>query len=149
MMNEDDVWTRLNHVPDPEIPQVNIVELGMVSNVRVTQRAIQITLRPPFASCPLLEWFRRRITEALFPAPVWIQYRLTDWWAAESFSEVTRQKLQASGIYAPRYSKGMTIHCPFCQSALVDCTHPVGHAPCRALYYCHACQRPFEVWKLS
>ena len=50
---EREVWRLLAEVPDPEIPILNVIELGVVRYVRDEQeRGIAVGVSPTYTGCP-------------------------------------------------------------------------------------------------
>ena len=48
-----EIWEFLTEVPDPEIPVINLVELGVVRAVDVTEDGtLKITITPTYTGCP-------------------------------------------------------------------------------------------------
>lgn len=145
-MTRDDVWERLRTVPDPEIPDVNIVDLGMIAGILISEGDVHITLRPTFLGCPALDWIRASIEKALDPITTWVQFDMTSNWTAELITPHGRRQLQAFGI-APPVRDSRDVVCPLCGSHATHRTSPFGPTVCRAVYYCQGCEQPFEAWK--
>jgi metal-sulfur cluster biosynthetic enzyme len=61
------VWDELAQVPDPEIPMVTVVDLGIVHSVEATDAAIRVELLPTFVGCPAIEIMRSAVAERLAP----------------------------------------------------------------------------------
>ncbi|HEY7874752.1 MAG TPA: iron-sulfur cluster assembly protein, partial [Actinomycetota bacterium] len=51
---ERKVWHALRGVPDPEIPAVSVVDMGMVAAVDVDDGAATVTILPTFTGCPAI-----------------------------------------------------------------------------------------------
>jgi len=51
----DDVWAALAEIPDPEIPVISLVDLGVIKDVHVEDRRVRIEFTPTFMGCPALE----------------------------------------------------------------------------------------------
>ena len=56
----EQVWSALAHIPDPEIPVISIVDLGVVADVRVEGGRVEVDFTPTFMGCPALETMRTR-----------------------------------------------------------------------------------------
>ena len=57
---EAQVWAALDEVPDPEIPVISLVELGVVRDVAVTADDVHVEFTPTFLGCPALAYMRDR-----------------------------------------------------------------------------------------
>jgi hypothetical protein len=55
MVTAADVWDALAEIPDPEIPVVSLVELGVVKGVEVENGNVRVDFTPTFLGCPALE----------------------------------------------------------------------------------------------
>lgn len=69
MSADEMVREALREVIDPEIG-VNIVDLGMVYDVAIEDRAATITMTLTTPMCPLSEYIDQAVKEALEPVPV-------------------------------------------------------------------------------
>ena len=47
-----EIWKLLDSVPDPEIPVISVVELGVVRNISFTNNTYQILITPTYSGCP-------------------------------------------------------------------------------------------------
>lgn len=145
-MTRDDVIELLRTVNDPEIPDLSIVDLGMVESIIVTPERVHLTLRPTFIGCPALNWIRNRAVAVLHPTRTLVCYDFEHPWSAEDITKKGRQQLRAFGI-APPNGASLAVSCPLCGSQKTAQTSMFGATLCRSVYYCDACQQPFEAWK--
>ncbi len=145
-MTSDQVLDRLKSVHDPEIPDLSIVEMGMVMAVSVSDDAIRVTLRPTYIGCPALDWIRIGVENALKPAAASVQFDMGAIWSASDITPEGKAKLQAFGI-APPQLDSQPVRCPQCGSENTRRTSQFGSTLCRSMYYCEHCQEPFEAWK--
>jgi ring-1,2-phenylacetyl-CoA epoxidase subunit PaaD len=53
-LTERDVWAALAEIPDPEIPTISIVDLGVVRDVAVENGTVHVEFTPTFLGCPAL-----------------------------------------------------------------------------------------------
>lgn len=154
------VWNILNEIPDPEVPAISIVELGVVRNVELQDNHVLVSMTPTYSGCPALKVMEDAVKEALseegFDVSIKIVYKPA--WTTEWMSESTREKLKAYGIAPPPKLTFEHLHplgkperdtaqCPFCNSRDTRLTSQFGSTACKALYYCNACQQPFELFK--
>jgi ring-1,2-phenylacetyl-CoA epoxidase subunit PaaD len=159
MVTLDTVWSALGEVPDPEIPVISLVELGVVHDVRVEGRRVTVTLTPTFLGCPALDAMRRALElklSALGAEPaVEIEHRTA--WTTDRITPVGREKLRAAGFApptpretsAPRLVQlqSRAFRCPYCGSAETHLENLFGPTPCRSIRYCESCRQPFEQFK--
>lgn len=148
------LWRILRKIPDPEIPVINIVELGIVRDVLVGD-GIEIVVTPTYTGCPATETIRADIARALARAGFGrakITTRLTPPWTTGSISAEARVKLQAFGIAPPspcahQASQFRAVACPRCGSRDTELVSEFGATPCKAAMRCKACREPFERFK--
>jgi ring-1,2-phenylacetyl-CoA epoxidase subunit PaaD len=159
MVTLDTVWSALGEVPDPEIPVISLVELGVVHDVRVEGRRVTVTLTPTFLGGPALDAMRRALElklSALGAEPaVEIEHHTA--WTTDRITPVGREKLRAAGFApptpretsAPRLVQlqSKAFRCPYCGSAETHLENLFGPTPCRSIRYCESCRQPFEQFK--
>jgi ring-1,2-phenylacetyl-CoA epoxidase subunit PaaD len=146
--SEADVRAVLATVPDPEIPVVSVVDLGMIHRVVVGQDGIQVAILPTFVGCPALDVIRASIAdrvEARFGRPVDVETTFEVPWTSDRISPAGRAALKSAGIAPPLDPSEM--RCPFCGGANVVMDSAFGPTQCRSLFYCRACRQPFEALK--
>jgi ring-1,2-phenylacetyl-CoA epoxidase subunit PaaD len=156
-------WHVLERVPDPEVPVVSVVDLGIVREVvEEGDGGLAVVLTPTYSGCPATEVIEQSVREALAGAgfervavrlqraPAWT----TDWISAEG-----RRKLREYGIAPPgpaSAGQGVPIRlmrreaplaCPRCDSLNTERLSAYGSTACKALYRCRACGEPFEHFK--
>jgi ring-1,2-phenylacetyl-CoA epoxidase subunit PaaD len=141
------VETRLAAVPDPELPVVSIVELGMVHEVVVDDERITVTLLPTFIGCPAIDLIREAVDDALadLRRPVTVETSFVVPWTSDRISPTGLANLAAAGIAPP--ADPADVRCPYCASARVVMDNSFGPTPCRSLFYCRDCRQPFEALK--
>jgi ring-1,2-phenylacetyl-CoA epoxidase subunit PaaD len=146
--SEADVRAALREVPDPEIPVLSIVDLGIVHRVDVGSDGIDVTILPTFVGCPALDIIRTSIADQLgsrFGRPVRVETSFEVPWTSDRISPAGREALKAAGI-APPAAPG-DVRCPHCSSADVVMDSAFGPTQCRSLFYCRGCRQPFEALK--
>jgi len=143
-VDEAAVLAALAEVPDPEIPVVSVVDLGMVESVAVDRDGIRVELLPTFVGCPALDAIREAVTGRLsaFGRPIHVDFGFRVPWGSDRITPEGRVKLRGSGFAPP----GETA-CPWCRSANVVLDNLFGPTQCRSLHYCRACRQPFEGFK--
>jgi ring-1,2-phenylacetyl-CoA epoxidase subunit PaaD len=145
--SEAAVRSALGEVPDPELPVVSVVDLGMVERVEVAGGRIAVELLPTFIGCPALELIESSVAQRLaqFGVPVDVAFTRHVPWTSERISPAGLQRLRAAGI-APPLDPAET-RCPWCDSARVVMDSAFGPTQCRSLFYCRDCRQPFEALK--
>jgi ring-1,2-phenylacetyl-CoA epoxidase subunit PaaD len=146
---EQQVWEALEEIPDPEIPVVSLVELGVIRSVDVSNGHVRIEFTPTFLGCPALEFMKRAIEEKVPGAEVAVI--TDDSWSTDKITAAGREKLRAAGFAppAPRLVQLQSqVHkCPYCGSTETRLENIFGPTPCRSLRYCESCRQPFEQFK--
>jgi ring-1,2-phenylacetyl-CoA epoxidase subunit PaaD len=153
------VWKALGRIPDPEIPVISLVDLGVVTAVEVSDGKVDIELTPTFLGCPALDAMTTAIRNEISALGAHADVRIrTDLeWTTDRITPVGREKLRAAGFAppAPRSEEGPTLlqlergpfRCPWCGSTDTKLENVFGPTPCRSLRYCDACRQPFEQFK--
>jgi ring-1,2-phenylacetyl-CoA epoxidase subunit PaaD len=140
---KDRVLEILSRVPDPEIPCVSVVDLGIVREVR----GHTLVITPTYSGCPATIAIEQDIRAALDRAglaDMKIEVALSPPWTTDWISNEGHAKLHAYGIAPP--SRGAT-HCPRCGSSHTEEISRFGSTPCKALHRCLDCREPFDRFK--
>jgi ring-1,2-phenylacetyl-CoA epoxidase subunit PaaD len=149
MLKEAEVWEALDEIPDPEIPVVSLVDLGVIRSVDVEDGHVRIEFTPTFLGCPALDFKKRAIEEKVPGAEVAVI--TDDSWSTDKITPAGREKLRAAGFAppAPRLVQLQSqVHrCPYCGSTDTRLENIFGPTPCRSLRYCESCRQPFEQFK--
>jgi ring-1,2-phenylacetyl-CoA epoxidase subunit PaaD len=160
----DVVWDALSTVPDPEIPVISIVELGIVRNVAWNDGRLQVDITPTYSGCPATEMIATLIRERLAAIGVHdvdLGQRLAPPWSTDWIAPEAKAKLNAFGIVPPHVTRGrvdvtgisplrraaMAIPCPRCGSTQTKLLAQFGSTACKAQYRCTACLEPFDYFK--
>lgn len=158
------VLAALDDVPDPEIPGVSIVELGMIGSIDVATDGIAVELLPTFVGCPALEVIQDSIVARLaeLGRPVRVDVSFATPWSSDRISPAGREKLRRSGFAPPpaapqRAPNGRAlpmldfaappIPCPYCGSLRTTLENVFGPTQCRSIRHCAECRQPFESFK--
>jgi ring-1,2-phenylacetyl-CoA epoxidase subunit PaaD len=159
VVTAEQVWDALAEIPDPEIPVISLVDLGVVRDVAVDAGRVRVDFTPTFLGCPALEVMRDAIAERIrdLGAEPEIRVLTTDAWSTDRITPEGREKLRTSGFAppAPREASGPTLvqlrsnafRCPYCGSTNTRLENIFGPTPCRSLRYCDDCRQPFEQFK--
>lgn len=145
-IDADAVMAVLASIPDPELPVVTIVEMGMVGRVDVGD-TIRVDLLPTYVGCPAVELIRATVTDRLaaFGRPVDVRATFEVPWTSDRITPDGLLALRAAGIAPP--TDPADAHCPYCNSTRVVLDSSFGPTPCRSLSYCRDCRQPFEAIK--
>jgi len=160
----DLAWRVLATIPDPEIPVISIVELGIVRNVRREGDTLVVTVTPTYSGCPATEMIESDIVKALTQAEMArcrVETQLAPAWTTDSIAPAARERLRAYGIVPPgersavqpvnisglRRKPAAAIACPRCGSARTTELSRFGSTPCKAQYRCEDCREPFDYFK--
>lgn len=158
-LHKDQVWEILSKIPDPEIPVINIKELGILRGVEVNEKKVEVTITPTYSGCPAMQLIEQQIEEALQPydLEVSIKSKLSPAWTTDWITDEARQKLEDYGIAPPEKgspNKSLldpygpkNLRCPHCKSENVEMLSQFGSTACKAHYKCKDCKEPFDYFK--
>jgi ring-1,2-phenylacetyl-CoA epoxidase subunit PaaD len=140
----DRVWAALAEVPDPAIPALSVVDLGMVRSVELDGQRLRVELLPTFVGCPALDLIHEAVEARLagMAAEVRVEMTFAEPWTSERITADGRRKLRESGFAPPRSAA-----CPWCGSRDTRLENPFGTTRCRAIFWCNHCRQPFEQFK--
>jgi ring-1,2-phenylacetyl-CoA epoxidase subunit PaaD len=153
------VWDALAEIPDPEIPVISLVDLGVVRDVQIADGRVRVQFTPTFLGCPALEVMRDRMAEKVreLGAEPEIEVVADDSWSTDRITPEGREKLREAGFAppAPRTAspprlvqlQRAAFRCPYCGSTETKLENIFGPTPCRSLRYCKSCRQPFEQFK--
>ena len=152
------VRAALAEVPDPEIPAVSVIDLGMVGEIHVGPDEIRVALLPTFVGCPALELIRSAVEQRLrvFDRPVDVRFEFRVPWTSDRITPDGRDRLRASGFAPPAPAQpevpllvqlSTPVPCPNCGSRRTVLENAFGPTQCRAIHHCTACRQPFEGFK--
>lgn len=147
-------WHVLDGVPDPEVPALSVVDLGVVRGLEVIDGdAVKLQVTPTYSGCPATSLITAAIELALSDAGYKPETAtvLSPPWTSDWMSEEGRRKLKEYGIAPPSpcgtRGAGMAIACPKCGSKNTSLVSEFGSTACKALFKCDACLEPFEYFK--
>jgi ring-1,2-phenylacetyl-CoA epoxidase subunit PaaD len=154
---ERKVWQLLARVPDPEIPVLSIVDLGIVRYVRrAADGALHVGITPTYTGCPATAAIRSATRAALDQAgfaDALLEESLSPPWTSDWVTPEGRAKLEAFGIAPPGDAAAALrrapepVRCPRCGSLVTERISEFGSTPCKAHYVCSACREPFDHFK--
>jgi ring-1,2-phenylacetyl-CoA epoxidase subunit PaaD len=155
----EQVWAALEEVPDPEIPVISLVDLGVIRDVAVDGDHVRVEFTPTFMGCPALEVMRDQMAARIaeLGAEPEIDVIMDDSWSTDRISPAGREKLRVAG-FAPPAPRSVgspqlvqlqsgAFRCPYCGSTETRLENIFGPTPCRSVRYCTSCSQPFEQFK--
>jgi ring-1,2-phenylacetyl-CoA epoxidase subunit PaaD len=157
-------WQLLAGIPDPEIPVISIVELGIVRGLRRDGNALIVTVTPTYSGCPATAVIESDILKALTASGEFqcrVETQLAPAWTTDWIVPEARERLRAYGIVPPgeraaiqrvdvsglRRRPAVAIACPRCGSTHTTELSRFGSTPCKAQYRCEECREPFDYFK--
>jgi ring-1,2-phenylacetyl-CoA epoxidase subunit PaaD len=159
VVTAEQVWEALEEIPDPEIPVISLVDLGVIRDVEVEGDRVHIDFTPTFLGCPALEAMRRALEETVEELGAEPDVRVVndDSWSTDRISAAGREKLREAGFAppAPRAAgtprlvqlQSKAFRCPWCGSTETRLENIFGPTPCRSIRWCESCRQPFEQFK--
>jgi len=157
-LDETTVRAALADVPDPELPMLSVVDLGIIHRVTIAPAdgSIRVEILPTFVGCPALELIKAAIAARLtaFGRPVEVVATFEVPWTSDRISPAGRAALEAAGIAPPGPTTQTTlidlearVPCPHCGSRRTRLDNAFGPTQCRTIRYCTDCRQPFEAIK--
>jgi ring-1,2-phenylacetyl-CoA epoxidase subunit PaaD len=159
VVTEEHVWAALADVPDPEIPVISVVDLGIVRGVEAVDGRVRVEFTPTFLGCPAVEVMRDRMAAAVraLGAEPEVVVVADGAWSTDRITPAGREKLREAGFAPPatretgvptlvQLQRGR-FRCPYCGSTETRLENIFGPTPCRSIRYCASCRQPFEQFK--
>lgn len=159
MKTRNEILALLAEIPDPEIPVINIQELGILRDVVIDGTNVEVVITPTYSGCPAMKQIEDDILSKLRSigidgAKVKMVYHPA--WTTDWITEDAKDKLKRYGIAPPEkttYDKGALIgkqkvlECPRCHSTNTVMISQFGSTACKALFQCSDCKEPFDYFK--
>lgn len=158
-ISEQTIWRLLEEVSDPEIPVLNVVEMGIVRNVQVENGSVEVTITPTYSGCPAMRTIEEDIEEVLKEKSIEnfkVKTVLSPAWTTDWMTDEAREKLTKEGIAPPQkgssdkallMGKLRDVKCPRCGSHHTSMISQFGSTACKSLYKCEDCLEPFDYFK--
>lgn len=156
---EEKIRKVLEGVTDPELPCINIVDLGMLHTVSVEGGSVHIELLPTFSGCPALDMIKNSVVSAVREAAsevsgiesVNVEFIYDPPWTTDRISPEGRENLKEFGVSPPpadhKEGEPWKVDCPYCGSPYTTMENIFGPTACRSILYCTHCKNPFEAMK--
>lgn len=145
----DQIWEWLDGVPDPEIPAISLVDLGVIRDVRWDEDTLVVAVTPTYSGCPATAIINLDIETALAGhgvGKIRLEQKLSPPWTTDWLSDKGRAKMLAYGI-APPQPAGGPKECPQCGGSNLERLSQFGSTPCKAQWRCRDCLEPFDYFK--
>lgn len=151
-----DIFEMLQEVCDPEIPVVNIMEMGILRDVILHDNLVEVVITPTYTACPAMNMIEEDILSVLIKNGITDAKVITTYtpaWTTDMLNEYTKEKLRQFGISPPQHSctfsmeQNTKISCPICNSENTTLISQFGSTACKALYKCEECQEAFDYFK--
>ncbi len=158
-VNREQTYVWLGEIPDPEIPVVSILDLGIVRDLKlVSSDEVTIIITPTYTGCPAMDIIAMQIRMALLGRgfkQVHIEMQLQPAWTSDWITEGGKEKMKAFGIAPPQRKSRDVLGlfeedeapCPKCNSRHTELVSRFGATSCKSLYRCLDCKEPFEHFK--
>ena len=157
---KEHILSLLSEIPDPEIPVITIIELGVIRDVIIIDNTtIELKITPTYSGCPAMQQIeadvRKKLTEHGFTS-ISIQTIFSPPWTTDWITPLAKEKLRQYGIAPPETTtedkswltgKTKQIACPRCKSTNTKLISQFGSTACKALYQCNDCLEPFDYFK--
>jgi ring-1,2-phenylacetyl-CoA epoxidase subunit PaaD len=157
-LDEEKIWSVLENVKDPEIPVLSVVDLGIISNVLLTNNTSHITISPTFVGCPAIEIMKQSIHAEVMKLGFEEVEVLIDFetpWSTNRMKPEAKIKLEKFGLAPPSVVSDNQpmeeqlnkVRCPYCASTDTTMRSAFGSTLCRAIRFCFNCKQGFEQFK--
>ena len=151
------ILNALHEVKDPEIPVISVVDLGIITDIKIEDNSVSVTMTPTFVGCPAIDFMKNQIkkrVEQLGFEKVEVVVDREYKWSTNDVSEKGKQLLKEFRLAPPPKISGdagladlQKIECPNCGSTNTTLNTPFGSTLCRAIHYCNDCKQTFEQFK--
>jgi ring-1,2-phenylacetyl-CoA epoxidase subunit PaaD len=154
----------LAEVKDPELPFIDVVELGVVRDVELSDDHVTVSITPTYSGCPAMQVIEKDIVMVLRDhgfGNVEVRTVFSPAWSTDWMSEETKQKFRDNGIAPPEGSSASggiaelvslrrarpTVECPYCRSSNTEEKSEFGSTACKSIHFCNSCHQPFDYFK--
>ncbi len=156
---EQSILEALKEIPDPEIPAISIVDLGVIRKINLLLKGVEIDITPTYSGCPAMKQMEDDIVSTLKKMGIeniYIKMVYSPAWTTDWLSTDAKERLRKYGIAPPQEStsdksfitgKTKQIKCPRCGSLNTEMVSQFGSTACKALYKCKDCLEPFDYFK--
>ncbi|CAN5185975.1 phenylacetate-CoA oxygenase subunit PaaJ [soil metagenome] len=158
MITKEQIFKILEEVKDPEIPVLSLVDLGVITDVIISEEGkVKIEMTPTFSGCPAMDIMKSEVIKVLEENGIkdyQVRISFEKPWNTGLISEKGRIALKNFGLAPPPAQSLIedldileNIECPYCQSNDTTLKSPFGPTLCRSIHYCNHCRQAFEQFK--
>ncbi len=149
---KEEIWDLLKEITDPEIPVLNIVEMGIARGVEINDDKVTVKITPTYSGCPAMYAIENEIRLKLADEGIenfTVKKDFSEPWTTDWMTEEAKQKLNEYGIAPPGRTgnDNSKTKCPYCNSVNTKLQSEFGSTACKAQHYCNDCDEPFEHFK--
>ena len=159
---KEQIWDYIREVTDPEIPVLNIIEMGIARSVDIDKSGkVLVKITPTYSGCPAMSAIENMVREKLEEKQVSdfeVKLDFSEAWTTDWMTEDAKAKLKDYGIAPPEKSGNdddflnslsatKIVPCPFCDSFETELQSQFGSTACKSQYFCNSCHQPFEHFK--
>lgn len=160
MKTKEYIFELLAQIPDPEIPVISIIELGVIRDVEILSDShISLKITPTYSGCPAMQQIEADVKQKLKDdgfTTIDIKTIFSPPWTTDWITDEAKEKLKKYGIAPPEHTtqdkswlmgKEKNITCPRCKSQNTKLISQFGSTACKALHQCNDCLEPFDYFK--
>jgi ring-1,2-phenylacetyl-CoA epoxidase subunit PaaD len=156
MITEAEVYAYLENVHDPEVPVLNVLDLGIVRSISIEDGEVKIAITPTYSGCPAMHTIATNIKFEMISrgiTQVTVSEVLHPAWTTDWMSDAGKQKLKEYGIAPPQYTtkenpfNTKNVPCPICDSEDTTVLSLFASTSCKAMYKCNSCLEAFDYFK--
>lgn len=159
------MWTKtkiieiLESVCDPEIPVLSITDLGIIRDIIIQDKNVEVIITPTYSGCPAMDMIAVNIKAGLEAAGIFnvkVSSVLSPAWTTDWITQRGRERLKAYGIAPPveenpdkmaLFAETHQVPCPQCDSSNTKMLSQFGSTACKSMYQCQDCREPFDYFK--
>lgn len=158
-----DIWFTLENVKDPEIPNMSVIDMGILREVNVVDNTLEVIITPTYSGCPAIQVIESDVNLELQKKyskvydKIIVKSRLSPAWSTDWMPEASKYKLMEAKISPPIgnssdnlfkiLNHNPEIICPHCKSKDTIMQSFFGTTACKSLYKCNSCLMPFDYFK--
>ncbi|HLP52644.1 MAG TPA: 1,2-phenylacetyl-CoA epoxidase subunit PaaD [Chitinophagales bacterium] len=157
-ITEEQIWSALENVKDPEIPVLTVVDMGMITGIAITDNSVVITMTPTFVGCPAIHVIKQSIYDEVKKLgfdSVEVKVDFETKWTSDRMKDGAKEKLEKFGLAPPvvlnddelTEEQLNRVRCPHCHSTDTTLRSAFGSTLCRAIRFCFNCKQGFEQFK--
>lgn len=153
------LYSILKSVPDPEIPVLSIIDLGVVRSAKLLENnRVKVEITPTYSGCPAMDVIGDDVKKALQENGYQPEVKLilSPAWTTDWMTEEGKQALKEYGIAPPESAEAdkkallgneQIIPCPQCESTNTKLVSQFASTACKAMFKCQDCEETFDYFK--